>query len=279
MSLYAHPQTKNDIDRYLNAPSQTLLLAGPVHAGKGYVARYLADKLLGKQVQASSLHVYDGASSGIDEVREIIKSLKYTALNKNDQRIIIIENIDRIGHEAQNALLKILEEPPDNTIFIATTSELNAVLPTVVSRMHQINIRSLSLDQAKGTFADIASNDEITKAYHLSSGVLALMINILKTEQHDLLDAIQWAKDILQLSAFERLLLIDDLAKKKGDELGNYMLGLQKVIRASILYGKSLSSNDVKRRVGQLSEVMQAREDLKVNVSPKLVLSNLFLSL
>lgn len=279
MNLYAHPQTMSDIDQFLANPNQALLLTGATHAGKGYLARYLSKNLLGNQPEASGLRIYDGANSGIDDVREIIGTLKYTTLDKNDQRIIIIENIDQIGHEAQNALLKILEEPPKNAVFIATTSEFNSVLPTVVSRMNQINVRSLTLSQSKEIFEDISNAEEIAKAYHLSSGAPALMANILKNQENELLEAIEWAKQILQLSAYERLLLVDDLAKNKADELGNYVLALQKVLRASIMYGKSLKADELARRVRQLGEVMQAREDLKVNVSPKLVLSNLFLSL
>lgn len=69
----------------------------------------------------------------IDTIRDVIKfvSYKYEEINK---RFILIPNADLMNIEAQNSLLKTLEEPPDDTYFILMTSRLNQILDTIKSR-------------------------------------------------------------------------------------------------------------------------------------------------
>ncbi|MCR4627104.1 MAG: DNA polymerase III [Treponema sp.] len=55
------------------------------------------------------------------------------------KKVIIIENADRMLEGVRNALLKILEEPPADTVFILTTTNRNAVMPTILSRVRTYN--------------------------------------------------------------------------------------------------------------------------------------------
>lgn len=72
---------------------------------------------------------------------EAIRSLKkflYQTPYQHQSKIIIIENAHFLQPEAQNALLKMLEEPGENNYFFLTTSQPNQLLSTIVSRCHQI---------------------------------------------------------------------------------------------------------------------------------------------
>ncbi|MBI5152675.1 DNA polymerase III subunit [Candidatus Peregrinibacteria bacterium] len=75
----------------------------------------------------------DGGSIGIDVIRELIMRLNMSAQSK--YKIFIAENIERMTEEACNCLLKTLEEPPQNTIFLFTAIYLKRVLPTILSRV------------------------------------------------------------------------------------------------------------------------------------------------
>lgn len=277
---YLHPETRKDLRNYLTHPGQALLIFGAESSGKGYVAEYMAEKLLGTGNKDIGLARYDGESMGIDDVRQLLKQLKLTLPGEDfSHRVIIIEHIEKLGHEAQNSLLKILEEPPKNTTFIGTTSEYNLVLPTVVSRMNLLQIRPLQLKQVKEMFAPRYSDNEIIRAYHISEGSAALLLSILEGDEHKLADAINWAKEVIQSNAYQRLLLVDDLCKNQTDNLDTYLFAIQKVLRASVQHSKSISQSESIKRVSQLDAALKARENLNANVSPKLVLSNLFVSL
>lgn len=63
------------------------------------------------------------------------------------KKTIIIENADRMNESVRNALLKILEEPPMDTVFILTTSRRNAVMPTILSRVRTYSFAERTLQQ------------------------------------------------------------------------------------------------------------------------------------
>lgn len=75
----------------------------------------------------------DGAPLSIESVREMITRLAYTPISQK-QRVATILYLDSASEEAQNALLKTLEEPPSSTQFILTCRNLTKVLPTIKSR-------------------------------------------------------------------------------------------------------------------------------------------------
>lgn len=70
-----------------------------------------------------------------------IRNLEKWARMKNDEgkKTVIIENADRMNESVRNALLKILEEPPADTVFILLTCKRNAVMPTILSRVRTYN--------------------------------------------------------------------------------------------------------------------------------------------
>jgi len=70
-----------------------------------------------------------------------IRNMETWARMKNDEgkKTVIIENADRMNESVRNALLKILEEPPSDTVFILLTSKRNAVMPTILSRVRTYN--------------------------------------------------------------------------------------------------------------------------------------------
>jgi len=73
----------------------------------------------------------------IKQVQEIQKTLY---LSSESKKVLIIKEIEKMSLEAQNALLKITEEPPQNTIFFFISNDENKILPTILSRVKIIKI-------------------------------------------------------------------------------------------------------------------------------------------
>lgn len=80
---------------------------------------------------------------GIDMIRDFQRELSLTPRNSS-YRAGIFYDIDRATPEAQNALLKTLEEPPPNTYIIGTTNNPEALLPTIRSRMSIVRLTEAS---------------------------------------------------------------------------------------------------------------------------------------
>jgi len=78
-----------------------------------------------------------GDSIGIDAAREV-KTFLWQKPNTSARRTLIIDNAELLTTEAQNALLKITEEPPASSLLILITSDIESVLPTIVSRLPKI---------------------------------------------------------------------------------------------------------------------------------------------
>ncbi len=81
----------------------------------------------------------------IEDARDLIKSISLKVTQKTN---IFIANIDKASPEAQNTLLKSLEEPQENLIYILTAGSAEAVLPTIVSRCELISIYPAKQDPA-----------------------------------------------------------------------------------------------------------------------------------
>jgi DNA polymerase-3 subunit gamma/tau len=104
----------------------------------------------------------DGASNrGIDDIRALREAVKYKALHSRT-KIVYIDEVHQITKEGFNALLKTLEEPPPNTVFIFATTEFHKVLPTIVSRCQHFEFRKVSQKDIIGHLRMIAEKEHIT---------------------------------------------------------------------------------------------------------------------
>lgn len=75
----------------------------------------------------------------VDRIRQI-RTDAYIRPNEAENRVFLIKNADFMKEEAQNALLKLLEEPPDTVALILTAASRSRLLPTIRSRLMQINV-------------------------------------------------------------------------------------------------------------------------------------------
>lgn len=70
----------------------------------------------------------------IERIRALRDFLGFTTYQRHGRRIIFIQEADRLNIAAANALLKMLEEPPERTLFLLVTAQFHALLPTIKSR-------------------------------------------------------------------------------------------------------------------------------------------------
>ncbi len=124
-----------------NTLGHALLFCGTRGTGKTTTARIVAHELNKGEPQLYDkwetrqhlvLTEVDAASNtGVDNVREIIDSVRYAAVG---HRVIILDEAHMLSKNACNALLKTLEEPPPSVTFILSTTEPHKLLPTIRSR-------------------------------------------------------------------------------------------------------------------------------------------------
>ncbi|PSB10648.1 DNA polymerase III, subunit gamma and tau [Pleurocapsa sp. CCALA 161] len=165
----------------LNQPQihTTYILVGSSGSGKTTLARIIARAINCKQRdgfepcnqcdscqahlrnQHLDINEIDGADrNGVDDVREIIEQCKLnTVVSK--YRVYIIDEAHQMSKPAQNALLKILEEPPRNTIFLLCTTEEDKLLETIRSRARILRFNTVNRDLVIGYLNSVAYNEKI----------------------------------------------------------------------------------------------------------------------
>ncbi len=100
----------------------------------------------------------------VDYVRDI-RSNAYIIPNEADKKVFILENAHTMGNEGQNAILKILEEPPSYVNFIMLCSSKSGFLPTVLSRATVFTIgEAKNDDDIENRAAAVAAATEIARA-------------------------------------------------------------------------------------------------------------------
>ena len=158
---------------------QSWLFAGPKGSGKTSAARILAksincldpdgvepcDKCKNCQeiMRGNSLDIIeiDGASNrGVDDIRNLKDSAYLSPINLK-KKVVIIDEVHMLTREAFNALLKVLEEPPKNLIFVLCTTDDNKIPETVLSRLCQIRFIKGNKESLKKSLNKIIKGEKI----------------------------------------------------------------------------------------------------------------------
>ena len=104
----------------------------------------------------------DAASnSGVDSVRDLIDQVRYQPI-LGRYKVYIIDEVHNMSSSAFNALLKTLEEPPANVVFILATTEPQKVLPTILSRVQRFDFTKVSDEYIISKMSEILEKDNVT---------------------------------------------------------------------------------------------------------------------
>ena len=108
---------------------------------------------------------FDAASNtGIDDIKTMFEGISYApALGK--YRVFIVDEVHMLSTKAFNSLLKTLEEPPQNVMFIFATTEVQKIPVTVISRCQRYDLRRLSFEEVLILLKDIAKNENLKSIY------------------------------------------------------------------------------------------------------------------
>ncbi len=285
--LLLHPQTKLQIEHFIKNPVQALIIEGPKGSGKTRLAQNIASRLLDVnslklETAGNVLHIKPTNNAiSINEIRSIQQFLKLKSLGQNPiKRILLVYEAQKLTIEAQNAFLKILEEPPADTVIILTTPNRLSILATIQSRSQYIKIKSLTKEIMLNYFKDPKyTSAQLERAYHLSGGQVGQMQSILDGSNSIVSDQILLAKKLLGMSIFERLTQVDELAKHKGQAVE--LLQAIEVICQSALnqaVNNKLTAN-IKRWHRALTVTVKAQTDLQSQPNMKLFFTNLLINL
>lgn len=191
------------------------LFFGPSSIGKTTVAKFFTKKVLCLQNKDNScsclscenfqksLHpdffIIDAETEikiqDIKEIESFLSTKPYISRNK----VVILANADLMNFFSQNAFLKTLEEPPENSTIILTASDINKFLPTVLSRLLKIKFYLVDdSDIKKSLDLKNLSKEDTDFVFRVAGGRPGKIINLIENKEK-LLKFKRLAKDILNL--------------------------------------------------------------------------------
>ncbi len=287
--LAVHPDTKASLEAFCKAPSHAVALIGSPGLGKTILARESAARILGITDSALTAYPYfrsvipqDGTIS-IAQIREVRGFFALTIPSKEKRtisRILLVEDADTMTREAQNAFLKLLEEPPEDAVCILTLAKPQRLLATVRSRLQKIQVHKPNIEDIAKSFQALGiEQTAIERALLLADGNLAAAHALLTHTTDTAADtSISLVKETLAGDTFGRLAKVDSLIRDKATAL-QYVDTLVLVAQASLRQAAGGETARLKRWRQVLQAAQIAQTALAKKGNSKLVFTELMLSL
>lgn len=276
--MIVNPKTKLLVDSFINRPSSSVIVAGNIDSGSEQIVRDLTEQLLNKQSRHNIVQLFpeDGKGIGVEQARNFKKTLTSLVKSKSDiARVAIVWSADLATPEAQNAFLKLIEEPAKQTLLILQTNDTQKLLSTITSRCQTIPVLPITKLQAmeygKSTGLE---PDDIKKTLLITGGESKLFVDYLIKGSGTVDKSLNDAKQFITAPVFDRLLQVKQF--EKAENIHELLNNIEKLSAG----GLHASKNDkMQRWVNILNEVKDCRDKLSRNVSPKLIYLRLCISI
>lgn len=243
----------------------------------------------------------DGSIIKIGQIRSLCRTIGMRPYEAR-QRVAIISHAETMNPEAGNALLKVLEEPPDQTMLILIAAQTSDLLPTIVSRCQHIRFSPISRHQLKTFLMDKhdLSQEQASVLSDMAGGSVSRALDMEKTHWMDR------RKNLITLFDFSHagclsskpvdfLLALADRLSKNKEELSTYLYMLkiwirdlvvakcntQKIMNADMCDEIENSSAQIEIRglLSQFSAIQTAEREIQTNLNIRLITETLILQL
>ena len=168
----------------------------------------------------------------IDQIRRLKTFLNSTSIIQNSSKIVIVDSADYLNISSANSMLKILEEPKENTYIFLTSNQISLLLPTIRSRCLKIKLNTHNLTNFTNIIKDNIdeiSNEEINFYFELTYGSPGTTILYY---DNDFLDIFQLSIKCLLSNDLDdnKINLSNILSKLTNDEFNNYLSMLKFIL-------------------------------------------------
>lgn len=240
------------------------------------------------------------ASIGVDDIREQINDTIMIRPYSSYYKIYIVDEAEKMTVQAQNALLKTIEEPPAYVVILLLTTNQDAFLPTILSRCVQLKLKPLKDSEVKGYLIQSlgVSEDQADVYSAFARGNLGKAIHLASSEEFQILyrRMLQLLKHVKRADISE---LLEFIRRLKEDGLDIYecldfmqvwyrdvlMFKVTKDINLLIFKDEYNTINDLSNKTGYdgfetiLKAVDKARVRLDANVNTELALELMLLAM
>jgi len=252
---------------------QSLLLTGENGVGLGTISRYIAE--LRKVTPIVVLPEFDEKIDidkgviGVDIMRRLYNETRTKTVN---DRIIIIDYAERMTHQAQNAFLKLLEEPGKNIYFILVSHSISKLLPTILSRTENLDMKLITTKQSE-KLLDLLSITDLTKRSQLlfmANGMPAELTRLCTDE--DYFDkrsvTVRDARELLRGSLYQKLLIAQRYKDDRASAL-ILLLDVANILKLSVVAHPQIDT------ISRIDTILDAYQHIEANGNIRLCLARM----
>jgi DNA polymerase III delta prime subunit len=259
--------------RTANLP-QSLLLSGETGVGLYTVAsRFFAMPVIATIFPRAANGDID-ATNGTIGVEAIRGLYDQTRTKQTRSVMVLIDDADKMSRGAQAAFLKLLEEPNPNIHFVLTSHTPKRLLPTILSRVQQINIRAVTAKQTDTFIQQQHISDPAKQAQlrFIAEGLPAELYRLVHDDDYfrHRAGVMTDAKAFIQSSPYEKLRIVSQYQTDRGR-------ALQLVTSALLIAGRSLRARPQTVLVKQIDTLLDISECIESNHNVRLQLSRIVL--
>lgn len=264
--IIGHEKQKQTLKKMIDEDKigHAYLFTGKDGIGKKLVAIEFAKQVMSSETSDSfnetdfKIILPEKDSIKIEEVRNLIDEV-YLKPTYSKRKVIIIDDADKMNMNAQNALLKVLEEPPVYATLILITSNKDKIIKTILSRVTEIKFSPLSNEE----LLEIIGKDvEFDFARGSASKALALINDSTYSLSKELVDVLEKHNFIDINRKLSEIKSMDDVDMCKLLEF------------SKIIYYKDLKT-DTYKKVKKISLIDETIRNIKRNANLDLTLDNL----
>lgn len=270
--LLLHPRTKTELRALLRDPPHALLFVAPTGSGKLTLATAWARELAAK----AAVSVLEPDEKGTITIEATRTLYQRTRAKQAGHQVVIIDHAEAMSGEAQNAFLKLLEEPRAGLTFILTTPHTEDLLPTILSRVQVVQVHpvpAVQLMEAAKQHSPQLDQQALTQLLFVADGRPGVLMAALADDAvfaaHK--QTMQRAKQLLGGTHYDRLALVQELSKDKLQLVAT----LEAMAR---MLGMQIRSSGQPQWVALADNVQETLRRLRQNGNPRAQLVHLFMT-
>ena len=271
--LRLDPSAKNFSSIYQSSLPHGLLLVGRKGTGLHSFAEHLASEAgviltVVAPEQKTSTSV---PSIGVERIRLLYTE---TRASLSGPHFVIIDDADAMNHTAQNALLKLLEEPNESIHFILTSHTPDMLLPTIRSRVQRFDLPAISELESKRllTSLGVTNEQDSKRLLYIASGLPAELTRLSSDSKafKELSEHVAVARQFIQGNTYQKMIVIQSLKDDRAGALKLIELILL-LLRRSLPSSAHISSVELIQKLVDASESIRANGNIRLHLMSAVV--------